>query len=123
MTDPGSTSPQSRLAAALLCALFGWVGAHRFYAGKSGTALLMVLTLGGFGIWVALDLILILAGVFTDAEGRALRVWQATAEVSPEPTAALRGRVDQIDRQLTDLQGVLLEMVDKLDRRAWGRLV
>jgi TM2 domain-containing membrane protein YozV len=34
-------------------------GIHRFYVGKIGTGILMILTFGGFGIWVLVDLIMI----------------------------------------------------------------
>jgi TM2 domain-containing membrane protein YozV len=58
--------------AALLCFFLGGLGAHRFYVGKVGTALLMILTLGGVGIWVLIDFIMILTGSFKDKEGRDL---------------------------------------------------
>ena len=32
-------SPKSRLVALLLCLFLGWLGVHRFYAGKIGTGL------------------------------------------------------------------------------------
>ena len=59
----------------LLCLLFGIFGAHRFYVGKVGTAVLMILTIGGLGIWATIDLILIIVGVFTDADGAKLTEW------------------------------------------------
>ncbi len=68
-------SPKSRLVALLLCIIFGALGFHRFYVGKVGTGLLMLLTLGGFGIWVLIDTILILTGSFTDSEGRTVFRW------------------------------------------------
>lgn len=117
---PANDSPRSRLAAGLLCFFLGWLGAHRFYVGKVGTGLLMVITVGGFGIWTTIDLILILAGSFTDVEGRPVHTWMAPDAV---PSGELHGRMDRIDRQLTDLQGVLIEMTDKLDRRRYGHLV
>ena len=42
-------SPKSRLAAALLAWFLGVIGIHRFYVGKVGTGILMILTLGGLG--------------------------------------------------------------------------
>ena len=47
-------SERSRLAAALMAFFFGWLGVHRFYVGKTGTAILMVLTFGGVGIWATI---------------------------------------------------------------------
>ena len=68
-------SERSRLAAALMAFFLGWLGVHRFYVGKIGTAILMVLTVGGFGIWETIDLIMFLTGAFTDDAGRPLRNW------------------------------------------------
>ena len=118
-----SDSPRSRLAAGLLCFFLGWLGVHRLYVGKIGTAALMAVTMGGFGIWTTIDLILILAGSFTDAEGRAVHVWMTPAPAPSTRMSELQGRMDRIDRQLTDLQGVMIEMTDKLDRHRYGHLV
>jgi TM2 domain-containing membrane protein YozV len=67
-----STSTKSWLVALLLCLFLGGLGVHRFYTGKIGTGILMLLTLGGLGIWVLVDLIMIAIGSFKDKEGRAL---------------------------------------------------
>ena len=50
-------SPKSRLVVTLLAWFLGVFGAHRFYLGKIGTALLMLFTLGGLGIWALVDFI------------------------------------------------------------------
>lgn len=68
-------SPKLRLAAALFCGFFGYLGIHRFYVGKIGTGILMILTVGGLGIWVIIDFIFIVVGQFRDKEGRVLRRW------------------------------------------------
>ncbi len=68
-------SPKSRLAAALLAWFLGVFGVHRFYVGKIGTGLLMLFTLGGFGIWTLIDFIVILVGSFKDKEERVLSNW------------------------------------------------
>lgn len=57
----------------LLCLLFGVLGAHRFYVGKIGTGVIQLLTLGGFGIWAFVDLIMIIVGKFKDKEGYVIR--------------------------------------------------
>jgi TM2 domain-containing membrane protein YozV len=71
-----TVSSCSRLATLLFCLFLGWLGVHRFYAGKVGTGVLMLITIGGFGIWVAIDFIMIVVGGFTDADGRYVLDWQ-----------------------------------------------
>ena len=74
MTD--ERSPKSRFVALLLCFFLGWLGVHRWYVGKKGTAILMPLTLGGFfGIWVLIDVIYIACGVFRDKDGARVLQW------------------------------------------------
>ena len=65
----GLTTDNTWLVALLLCLFVGFLGIHRFYVGKSGTGLLQIITFGGFGIWVLIDLIMIVMGKFTNKEG------------------------------------------------------
>lgn len=61
---------QKNFVAALLFVIFlGAMGIHRFYVGKIGTGILMLLTAGGFGIWWLIDFILIVSGAFRDKYG------------------------------------------------------
>lgn len=53
----------------LLCLLLGVFGAHRFYLGRVGTGILMLITFGGFGIWYLVDLILVILGQLRDRDG------------------------------------------------------
>lgn len=71
----GDVSPRSRVVTILLCLLLGGFGVHRFYAGKIGTGILMIVTLGGLGIWYIADLILVIFGAFRDKEGRRIYRW------------------------------------------------
>lgn len=86
-------SDKSRKVATLLCIFLGIFGAHRFYIGKVGTGLLMLLigflgivlsiTLKTFcwyiflplGIWVVIDLIAILLGKMKDINGNIVWSW------------------------------------------------
>ena len=72
--DPEYSS-KSRLAAFLLCFLFGGFGVHRFYVGKVGTGVLYLFTLGLFGIGWLIDLVRIICGNFQDSEGCYLKDW------------------------------------------------
>ncbi|MCC8988692.1 MAG: TM2 domain-containing protein [Candidatus Contendobacter sp.] len=63
------------LPAFLLCFFLGIFGAHRFYVGKIGTGILQLVTLGGFFIWALIDFIMIIAGAFTDKEGKKITQW------------------------------------------------
>ncbi|MFB8227815.1 TM2 domain-containing protein [Cellulosimicrobium sp. NPDC055967] len=70
-----ATSPKLLLPAVLLCFFLGTLGVHRFYVGKIGTGVLMILTLGAFGVWTLVDLIMLIVGAFRDKEGRKLTQW------------------------------------------------
>jgi TM2 domain-containing membrane protein YozV len=78
-------SPKSKTAAALLAFFLGQLGIHRFYVGKVGTGIVMLLlTIIGYatlsfvvgffvlavvGIWILVDFIMILMGKFKDKNG------------------------------------------------------
>lgn len=57
----------------LLCFFLGVFGVHRFYVGKIGTGILMILTLGGLGIWSLIDFIMIAVGSFKDKQGYVIK--------------------------------------------------
>ncbi len=53
--------------------LIGAFGIDRFYLGKYGTGFLKLITIGGFGIWWLIDILLILFGKMKDSEGRIVK--------------------------------------------------
>ncbi len=69
----GATPPKDWLTTLLLCLFAGALGVHRFYTGHTGIGIAQLLTLGGCGIWSLIDLITIITGSYTDAEGRPLQ--------------------------------------------------
>ena len=94
-------SPKSRLAATLLAWFLGIFGAHRFYLGKTGTAVVMlvlgisywlfyilgialvaaplivlgVLCIVAVGIWAFIDFIFAVSGNMRDKEGKLIKNW------------------------------------------------
>ena len=73
--DEAKISSKSRLIALLCCFFMGFIGLHRFYVDKKGTGILMILTFGGVGIWVIIDLMMIILGSFQDKEGKIVFKW------------------------------------------------
>ena len=73
--DPGA-SRCLRSVAMLLVVLLGIFGAHRFYVGRTGSALAMVFTLGGLGIWWLIDIIIVMTGQLVDSEGKRVSEWE-----------------------------------------------
>lgn len=58
------------LAVFFLSFMWGTFGVDRFYLGKVGTGIAKLLTLGGFGLWTIIDLLIIMAGTMRDKQGR-----------------------------------------------------
>lgn len=64
-------SPKSWLVTLLLCLFVAVFGIHRFYAGKIGTGIIMILLCwtGISAIWALVDLIMIILSKFKDGQG------------------------------------------------------
>jgi len=91
MAYPPGYVPKKWLTALLLCIFLGF--GHRFYTGKVGTGILMLIlalagwswvggaailpllliTLAGYYVWWIIDLVYICTGKFTDARGYVLK--------------------------------------------------
>jgi hypothetical protein len=74
---PDEPSDKSRGVALALAAILGPFGGHRFYVNKTGTGILMALTIGGVGLWYLYDRSWSPAS-FRDADGRLVR-WDREA--------------------------------------------
>lgn len=84
-------SQKSRLALTLMTFFLGWFGIHRFYTGKTGTGIIMlVLYILGmvtvwfiFGlillailfIWWLIDFVMSVTGIFSDSGGNIVKKW------------------------------------------------
>ena len=68
-----SVSEKSFVSTLVLCIILGWLGVYRFYVGKIGTGVAMLLTLRGLGIWQLIDIIMIATQKFTDGDGAAIK--------------------------------------------------
>ncbi len=83
-------SSRSRLAAVLLALFLGIFGVHRFYIGKTRTAIVMlilsifylvtvrfwgivVISLGVVGLWAFIDFIFDVSGIMNDRQGRLIK--------------------------------------------------
>ncbi len=69
------SSEKKILPAFLICLFLGILGIHRFYVGKTGSGIAQLLTLGGLGVWVFIDWIMIMCGSFKDSDGKPLTEW------------------------------------------------
>lgn len=66
---------KDRLVALLLCVFLGIFGAHRFYLGKWKSGIVQLLTLGFYGVWTLVDLVMIVLNKLSDADGQYLGPW------------------------------------------------
>ena len=73
MSDKPNVIEKSFVPTLILCLLLGSLGVHRFYVGKIGTGILMLLTLGVLGIWTLIDIIVIAVGSFKDSNGNLIK--------------------------------------------------
>jgi TM2 domain-containing membrane protein YozV len=110
-------SDKSRTVALVLAGLLGPFGAHRFYAGRIQSGVLMAVTLGGLGIWYLYDLIVVAGGGFRDAEGRLISDWAVEEGSRQAPSEEILLELDQLRREVAELS----ERVDFTERLVAGQ--
>ena len=72
-TNNQTSVSQPNFWVVFICCLFlGIFGVHRFIVKKTKSGIIQLLTCGGFGYWVLIDLILILCGRFKNSDGNVI---------------------------------------------------
>ncbi|MDA9955193.1 TM2 domain-containing protein [Gammaproteobacteria bacterium] len=76
MNEHFSVSEKRILPTFLLFLVLSWpLGAHRFFLKRYASAILFIITIGGFGIWWIIDFILIVTGSMKDDRGQVVKIW------------------------------------------------
>lgn len=109
--DLPDVSDKSRTTALILAVLTGFVGGHRFFAGKIGTGIVMLCTFGGMGLWWLYDLVLIGTGEFRDGDGRRIQRWNP----AEDPIAGARGSDPRLLGQMESLRSEVDDLQERVD--------
>lgn len=80
LNKPGFTGKPKELNSrwvitVILAIVIGGLGAHRFYTGKIGTGILMLITGGGCGIWYLIDIFMVCTEEYRDADGQRVTMY------------------------------------------------
>ena len=76
MNEHFNVSEKRILPTFLLFLVLSWpLGAHRFFLKRYTSAILFIITIGGFGIWWIIDFILIVTGSMKDDRGQVVKIW------------------------------------------------
>ena len=71
--SPEEKEMQSKwITTLVLCWFLGIFGVHRFYTGSVGLGILQLVTMGGCGIWVIIDIVKLFMGTYSDGEGNVI---------------------------------------------------
>lgn len=118
---PSASEPQaskrSRGVALGLCIVGGVFGLHRFYVDKRKSAIAMILTIGGMGIWWLYDVVLLAAGEFRDSHDLPLKYWgvEETPWSGRELSSRAEQRVTQIEEQFDALRQQFNDLAERVD--------
>ena len=76
MNEHFNVSEKRILPTFLLFLVLSWpLGAHRFFLKRYASAILFIITIGGFGIWWIIDFNLIVTGSMKDDRGQVIKIW------------------------------------------------
>ena len=76
MNEHFNVSEKRILPTFVLFLVLSWpLGAHRFFLKRYASAILFIITIGGFGIWWIIDFILIVTGSMKDDRGQVVKIW------------------------------------------------
>jgi len=115
--EPTSVSERSRGVALGLAFCGGFFGLHRFYTGRGQSAVWMLLTLGGLGVWYLYDVVLIAAGDFRDGDGLRVARWEVGGgQVGAGPGAPpSHRRVEDLEDRMQAMESQVSELAERLD--------
>ena len=110
-------SKRSRGLALVLSFFGGIFGLHRFYVDKPRSAIAMICTLGGLGIWYLYDLVLVAAGEFRDSEDLPLRNWGLAESSFTQHRLIGRAeqRVNELEEQFDGLRQQFNDLAERVD--------
>lgn len=106
-------SDRSRGVAVGLGFFGGVFGLHRFYVGKSGTGVAMLVTFGGLGIWWLYDMVLLVTGEFRDKDDLPVRNW--AVEEPRRFGGRSDPRVDVMEQELDALRAQFNDLAERVD--------
>jgi hypothetical protein len=93
------------------------VGLHRFYVDKPKSAIAMLCTIGGLGVWWFYDLVLLLAGEFRDSHDLPVRNWgvEETPWSSRELPGRAEQRINEVEEQCDALRQQFNDLAERVD--------
>lgn len=115
---------KNKTTAIILSLLLGGLGIDRFYLGYGGLGLLKLLSMGGFGIWWIIDLVMICSGSLLPAGGLEYdevketgKIERTTAMTSSDAISAIERLYELYERGIIsedeywDKRGELMERI------------